>query len=143
MGAPTWRGWWTPEFPRRRLETREFAAVPQPEDNISYAPKLTTEEARIDWSRPAFAIDRHIPDLAAATARRRLGGGGVFARRGITPEAASSWFLPRLVGMPTALEWCMTGRIFDAQEALRAGLVRSVHPQAELMEAARVRSVAR
>lgn len=63
--------------------------------------------------------------------------GFVFAKRGITPEACSSWFLPRLVGMSTALEWCMTGRIFDAQEALDAGLVRSVHPQGELMDATR------
>lgn len=63
--------------------------------------------------------------------------GFVFAKRGITPEACSSWFLPRLVGMSTALEWCMTGRIFDAKEALDAGLVRSVHPQGELMDAAR------
>lgn len=63
--------------------------------------------------------------------------GFVFARRGITPEAASSWFLPRLVGMQTALEWCMTGRIFDADEALDRGLVRSKHPPSELMDAAR------
>lgn len=63
--------------------------------------------------------------------------GFVFARRGITPEAASSWFLPRLVGMQTALEWCMTGRIFDAREALERGLVRSVHAPGELMDAAR------
>ena len=63
--------------------------------------------------------------------------GFVFARRGITPEACSSWFLPRLVGMQTALEWCMTGRIFDAAEAKERGLVRSVHPQGELMDAAR------
>ena len=63
--------------------------------------------------------------------------GFVFARRGITPEAASSWFLPRLVGMQTALEWCMTGRIFDAKEALAAGLVRSVHPAGDLMGEAR------
>lgn len=70
--------------------------------------------------------------LAADTARF----GFVFARRGITPEAASSWFLPRLVGMQTALEWCMTGRIFDAREALAKGLVRSVHPQGELINAA-------
>jgi len=63
--------------------------------------------------------------------------GFVFAKRGITPEACSSWFLPRLVGMSKALEWCMTGRIFDASEALDAGLVRSVHPQGELMDAAR------
>ncbi|MGX7953213.1 crotonase/enoyl-CoA hydratase family protein [Tsuneonella sp. HG249] len=62
--------------------------------------------------------------------------GFVFARRGITPEAASSWFLPRLVGIQTALEWCMTGRIFDAAEALDKGLVRSVHPQGELLDAA-------
>ena len=62
--------------------------------------------------------------------------GFVFARRGITPEACSSWFLPRLVGMQTSLEWCMTGRIFSAQEALGKGLVRSVHSQHELMDAA-------
>ena len=67
--------------------------------------------------------------------------GFVFARRGIVPEAASSWFLPRLVGMQTALEWCMTGRLFGAEEALATGLVRSVHPQAELLGAAR--SIAR
>ena len=71
--------------------------------------------------------------LASDTARF----GFVFARRGIVPEAASSYFLPRLVGMQTALEWCMTGRIFDAGEALERGLVRSVHPQGELMDAAR------
>ena len=70
--------------------------------------------------------------LAADNARF----GFVFARRGIVPEAASSWFLPRIVGVPTALEWCMTGRLFDAAEALDKGLVRSVHPQGELMDAA-------
>ena len=71
--------------------------------------------------------------LASDTARY----GFVFARRGIVPEAASSWFLPRLVGIQTALEWCYTGRIFGAKEALDAGLVRSIHPQAELLDAAR------
>jgi len=71
--------------------------------------------------------------LASETARF----GFVFPRRGITPEAASSWFLPRLVGMQTALEWCMTGRIFDAREALERGLVRSLHAPGELMDAAR------
>ncbi|WP_120717467.1 crotonase/enoyl-CoA hydratase family protein [Tsuneonella amylolytica] len=70
--------------------------------------------------------------LAADTARF----GFVFARRGIVPEAASSWFLPRIVGTPTALEWCMTGRLIDAAEAQARGLVRSVHPQDELMDAA-------
>src|SRR5690606_4939773 len=71
--------------------------------------------------------------LAAETARY----GFVFARRGIVPEACSSWFLPRLVGIQQALEWTYTGRIFDAQEALTAGLVRSVHPQDKLMGEAR------
>ena len=71
--------------------------------------------------------------LASDTARF----GFVFARRGIVPEAASSWFLPRLVGMQQALEWCMTGRVFGADEALKGGLVRSVHAPTELLEAAR------
>jgi enoyl-CoA hydratase/carnithine racemase len=63
--------------------------------------------------------------------------GFVFARRGIVPEACSSWFLPRLVGQQQALEWCMTGRVFDADEALKGGLIRSGHPQDELLNAAR------
>ncbi|MGB3753795.1 MAG: crotonase/enoyl-CoA hydratase family protein [Parerythrobacter sp.] len=70
--------------------------------------------------------------LASDTARF----GFVFARRGIVPEAASSWFLPRLVGMQQAMEWCMTGRVFDAAEAQRGGLVRSVHTPGALMDAA-------
>jgi enoyl-CoA hydratase/carnithine racemase len=63
--------------------------------------------------------------------------GFVFARRGLVPEAASSWFLPRAVGMSRALEWVFSGRIFPAQEALAAGLVRSLHPKEELVPAAR------
>jgi enoyl-CoA hydratase/carnithine racemase len=70
--------------------------------------------------------------LASDTARI----GFVFARRGIVPEAASSWFLPRIVGISQAMEWVATGRVFDAQEALRGGLVRSVHPAGELLDAA-------
>ena len=67
--------------------------------------------------------------LASDTARF----GFVFARRGIVPEAASSWFLPKIVGIAQALEWCMTGRVFDAQEALIGGLIRSVHAPADLL----------
>ncbi len=70
--------------------------------------------------------------LASETARY----GFVFARRGIVPEAASSWFLPRIVGIAQALEWCYTGRIFDAAEAKAGGLVRSVHAPGELLGAA-------
>jgi enoyl-CoA hydratase/carnithine racemase len=70
--------------------------------------------------------------LASSTARM----GFVFARRGIVPEAASSWFLPRVVGISRAMEWVATGRVFDAEEALAGGLVRSVHEPDELLPAA-------
>jgi len=63
--------------------------------------------------------------------------GFVFARRGIVPEACSSWFLPRIVGISQAAEWCYTGAVFPASEALAGGLVRSVHPADELLPAAR------
>lgn len=63
--------------------------------------------------------------------------GFVFARRGIVPEACSSWFLPRLVGISQAAEWCYTGRVFPAAEALDGGLVRSVHAADDLLPAAR------
>ncbi|WP_321950636.1 crotonase/enoyl-CoA hydratase family protein [Paraburkholderia bannensis] len=62
--------------------------------------------------------------------------GFVFGRRGITPEAASSWFLSRVVGISSALEWCYTGRVFTADEALARGLVRSVHAPDDLLPAA-------
>lgn len=71
--------------------------------------------------------------LAADNARF----GFVFARRGIVPEACSSWFLPRVVGISRALEWSYSGRVFPAQEALEGGLVRSVHPREQLLPAAR------
>ena len=63
--------------------------------------------------------------------------GFVFARRGIVPEACSSWFLPRLVGISQAAEWCYSGRVFPASEAHAGGLVRSVHPADELLADAR------
>ncbi len=70
--------------------------------------------------------------LASETARF----GFVFSRRGIVPETLSSFFLPRLVGVSTALEWFMTGRVFDAAEAKERGLVRSLHKPDELLGAA-------
>lgn len=73
-------------------------------------------------------------DIRLAAESARLGF--VFARRGIVPEAASSWFLPRLVGPSRAAEWLYTGRVFPAAEAVAAGLVRSVHPDGELLDAA-------
>jgi enoyl-CoA hydratase/carnithine racemase len=73
-------------------------------------------------------------DIRLASENAKLGF--VFARRGIVPEACSSWFLPRLVGISQAAEWVYTGRVFPATEALRAGLLRSVHPSDELLPAA-------
>jgi enoyl-CoA hydratase/carnithine racemase len=63
--------------------------------------------------------------------------GFVFAKRGIVPEACSSYFLPRLVGISKATEWVYTGRVFGADEALSGGLVRSVHSGDDLMKTAR------
>ncbi len=71
--------------------------------------------------------------LAADVARF----GFVFARRGIVPEACSSWFLPRVVGISRALEWAYSGRVFAADEALEGGLVRSIHPKDQLIATAR------
>jgi enoyl-CoA hydratase/carnithine racemase len=62
--------------------------------------------------------------------------GFVFARRGIVPEAASSWFLPRIVGISRAMEFCATGRLLSPAEAKEAGLLRSVHAPADLLPAA-------
>lgn len=74
-------------------------------------------------------------DIRIASSAARFGF--VFARRGIVPEAASSWFLPRLVGISQAAEWCYTGRVFPAAEALAGRLVsRVVEPDA-LLDTAR------
>ena len=74
-------------------------------------------------------------DIRMASASARFGF--VFTQRGIAPEGASTWFLPPLVGVAQAAEWLYTGRVFDADEALRGGLVRSVHPADQLLPAAR------
>ncbi len=74
-------------------------------------------------------------DIRLASEAARFGF--VFARRGIVPEACSSWFLPRVVGISQAAEWVYTGRVFGAAEAFGARLVRSVHPAEELLASAR------
>ena len=73
-------------------------------------------------------------DVRIAGASARFGF--VFARRGIVPEAASSWFLPRVVGISRAMEWAMTGRVFGAREALEGGLVSRVVPDEDLLDTA-------
>lgn len=90
----------------------------------------------INGAAVGVGVTMQLPmDIRLASTSARFGL--VFARRGIVPEAASSWFLPRIVGLPQALEWCMTGRVFDAEEALRGGLVRSLHAPEDLIGAAR------
>ncbi len=73
-------------------------------------------------------------DIRLASTQARFGF--VFARRGIVPEACSSWFLPRVVGISQAAEWVLTGRIFDAIEAQAGGLVSRVLPPEKLLPAA-------
>ena len=74
-------------------------------------------------------------DVRMASERARIGF--VFGKLGIVPEAASTWFLPRIVGISRALEWTYTADILTAEEALEGGLLRSVHPEDELLDAAR------
>jgi len=73
-------------------------------------------------------------DIRLASERARIGF--VFGKLGIVPEAASTWFLPRIVGVSRALEWVYGADILSAQEAFEGGLVRSVHPEHELLDAA-------
>lgn len=90
----------------------------------------------INGAAVGVGVTMQLPmDIRIASDNARFGF--VFNRRGINPEAASSWFLPRLVGIQQALEWCYSGRVFPAEEALKGGLIRSIHPQAELMTVAR------
>ncbi len=92
--------------------------------------------AAINGPAVGIGITMTLPmDIRVAADSAKIGF--VFAGRGIVPEAASSWFLPRVVGINQALEWAMTARVFPADEALRAGLVRSIHPADEVVASAR------
>jgi enoyl-CoA hydratase/carnithine racemase len=74
-------------------------------------------------------------DIKIASTAARFGF--VFARRGLVPEAGSAWFLPQLVGLPQALRWCLSGRVFGAEEALAGGLVSEVVEPERLLPRAR------
>src|SRR5213082_3471635 len=92
--------------------------------------------AAINGPAVGVGITMTLPmDVRLAAEGARIGF--VFTRRGIVPEACSSWFLPRLVGISQAMEWVATGRVFDASEALAGGLVRSVHAPDDVLGAAR------
>jgi enoyl-CoA hydratase/carnithine racemase len=92
--------------------------------------------AAINGAAVGVGVTSTLPmDIRIASENARFGF--VFARRGIVPEACSSWFLPRVVGISRATEWCYTGEVFDAEEALDGRLVRSVVPADELIPTAR------
>jgi len=83
--------------------------------------------AAINGPAVGVGITMTLPmDIRLASDQAKIGF--VFARRGLVPEAASSWFLPRIVGISKALEWTYSGKVFDAEEALSGGLIRSIHP---------------
>jgi enoyl-CoA hydratase/carnithine racemase len=91
--------------------------------------------AAINGAAVGVGITMTLPmDIRLASTKAKIGF--VFAKRGIVPEACSSWFLPRLVGISQAAEWVYTGRLLTADEALAGGLVRSVHEPDDLMPAA-------
>jgi enoyl-CoA hydratase/carnithine racemase len=92
--------------------------------------------AAVNGPAVGVGVTMQLPmDIRIASQDARFGF--VFARRGIVPEACSSWFLPRIVGISKALEWNFSGRVFSAEEALSGRLVSAVHPPAELIPAAR------
>lgn len=90
----------------------------------------------INGAAVGIGVTMQLPmDIRIASSDARFGF--VFARRGIVPEACSSWFLPRLVGISQALEWTYSGKVFPAQEALEGGLIRKVVAPEELLPMAR------
>jgi len=92
--------------------------------------------AAVNGPAVGIGVTMQLPmDIRIASESARFGF--VFARRGIVPEACSTWFLPRIVGISKALEWAYSGRVFSAQEALEGGLVSKVVPDDELLPAAR------
>ena len=92
----------------------------------------------VAYNGPAVGMGMTIT-LAAdfRLAAKNIKMGFVFSARGIVPEGCSSWFLPRIVGISKALDWCYSGRIFKSEEALEAGLLRSIHEPEDLMAEAR------
>jgi len=92
--------------------------------------------AAVNGPAVGIGVTMQLPmDIRLASTEARFGF--VFTRRGLVPEACSSWFLPRGVGMSQALEWIYSGRVFDAEEALAGGLIKQILPPDELLPAAR------
>ncbi|HMC52423.1 MAG TPA: crotonase/enoyl-CoA hydratase family protein [Acidimicrobiales bacterium] len=124
---------------RERPEARAQGGVPRDGGGLVALRAFRATKpiiAAINGPAVGVGITMTLPmDVRLASETARIGF--VFARRGLVPEACSSWFLPRVVGISRAMEWVATGRVFSAQEALEGGLVRSVHPPDLLLPAAR------
>lgn len=89
--------------------------------------------AAINGAAVGVGLTMTLPtDIRIAAQGAKLGF--IFTRRGLVPEAGSAWFLPRIVGLPQALRWCLTGAMIGPDEALQAGLVSDVVPKAQLLE---------
>ena len=137
-------------FSRNRLENRPpgqlaetIGGVPRDRGGVAslaFAALRKPVIAAINGTAVGIGATMTLPmDIRLAAASARFGF--PFVRRGIMPEAASGWFLPRVVGISQAMEWVATGRIFDADEALRGGLVSRVVPDDELLPAAQALAV--
>jgi enoyl-CoA hydratase/carnithine racemase len=128
----------TPQDLRERFEDPEVVAgVRDTGGRVSLAVYECTKPviAAINGAAVGIGATMTLPmDIRIASANARIGF--VFGRLGIVPEAASSWFLPRIVGISRALEWVYTADILSAQEALDGGLLRSVVPADELLDTA-------
>src|SRR6202022_778838 len=133
-GADLAGGGETFDYRRRGVEAE------QPEDNggqftLRVFNSLKPVIAAINGPAVGVGATMTLPmDVGLAADDARFGF--VFVRRGIVPEACSGWFLPRVVGISQAMEWVATGRVFSAEEALEGGLVRTLHPAGELLDAA-------
>lgn len=128
----------------RERGTEELAPTGIPRDSggiiaLRMFRSLKPIVAAINGAGVGFGATFSLPmDVRLASEAARFGF--VFSRRGMCMDAAASWFLPRIVGISQALDWGLSGRIFGADEALTAGLVSSVHPPGELLNAAYARA---
>ena len=136
-GADLGGGGSTFDWAERELETLDDGTPRDGGGQVSLRIFASTKPviAAINGAAVGVGITMTLPmDVRLAAEGAKIGF--VFARRGIVPEACSSWFLPRVVGISQAMEWVATGRVFTAEEALAGGLVRSVHPVGEVLAAA-------
>src|ERR1700722_7006819 len=130
----------TPRTRRTRMTKSAPSSSPGREPGAGPAPRgifkcLKPVIAAVNGPAVGIGVTMQLAmDIRIASEAARFGF--VFSQRGIVPEAASSWFLPRIVGISQALEWCYTGRVFPAQEALAGRLVSKVVPPDELLPTA-------